>query len=53
METRSAVDVGSGTGVHMTAWAAPWLGLLGGSLMFLCGVTYLNPEPGGKFRLGC
>lgn len=27
---------------HTTAWAAPWLGVLGGSLMFICGVTYLN-----------
>jgi H+/gluconate symporter-like permease len=25
-----------------TAWAAPWLGLLGGSLMFVSGVAYLN-----------
>ncbi len=27
---------------HTDAWAAPWLGLLGGSFIFVCGVFYLQ-----------
>lgn len=37
---------------HTDAWAAPWLGLLGGSFIFLCGMVYLQWQKRKAARRG-